>query len=348
MTMLPVLVLGLCLGLTALAILVYAMVRLSGWSPDDGAPVTSARMHGFAMAVIATLAVLFAVFLLMGLVDDGFTDHQTTDAGDRQGATATEFPTSPLEPVSAALAAALPSLFLLGVYAVAQRTWPRPAGPVRNARLAARRPLDYVPWPLLWVTVGSGLAAVAAVVLAWSTPEVQALHLWYASGTQTLGTYTQGSRPGTGFAPWLVLALVLLAAATAAVIVLVARRPPLTGLSTVADEAVRRVAVHRVLRTAAAAALAVSLVAVTAWSSGVRAHAERAAAGSLEALADEFATNITITAEGPVHTLSAPPVDVPLAVDALMAGAPIAVLLGSAVLLFWRPTAARVVRATSS
>ncbi|MGO1885747.1 MAG: hypothetical protein ACTH3G_10355, partial [Citricoccus sp.] len=75
---------------------------------------------------------------------------------------------------------------------------------------------------------------------------------------------------------------------------------------------------------------------------------ERAAAGSLEALADEFATNITITAEGPVHTLSAPPVDVPLAVDALMAGAPIAVLLGSAVLLFWRPTAARVVRATSS
>lgn len=347
MTMLPVLVVGLCLGLTALAILVYAMVRLSGWSPDDGAPVTSARMHGFAMAVIATLAVLFAVFLLRGLVDDGFTDNQTTDAGDRQGATATEFPTSPLDPVSAVLAAALPSLLLLGVYAVAQRTWPRPTGPVRSARLTARCPLDFVPRTLLWCAIGLGVVALAATLLSWSTPGVDALHLYYASENQTLGTYTQGSRPGTEFAPWLLLALTFLTAATAAAIVLVARRPTLSGLSTVADDAVRRVAVHRVLRTAAASALAVTLVAVTAWSSGARAHAARTAAGSLEALADEFATNITITAEGPVHTFSAPEVDVPLAVDVLMAGVPIAVLLGLAVLLFWRPAAARVVRATS-
>lgn len=349
MTMLTVLIVGLGLALTALAILVYAMVRLSGWSPDDGAPVASARMHGFAMAMIATLAVLCAGFLLQGLAEDGFSDaHQEIGGGTQQGAEAIEFPASPLDPVSAVLTAALPALLLLGIYALAQRTWPRKTGPVRKARLVARRTMDYVPRPVLWFAVGLGIIALAAVVLSWSTPGVGALHLSYATQNHTLGTYRQGSRPGTEFAPYLVLALILLAAATALAIVLVARRPPLAGLPPLADDALRRVSVHRVLRTTAAAALVVSVVAVASWANGVRASVQRAAAGDLEDLADQYAAGITLTPEGPVHTLTAPDLPLPLAVDVLMYVAPIAALLGLAVLLLWRPAAANSMRADSA
>lgn len=351
-----VLLVGGVLALAALAVLVYALVRLSGWSPGDGAPATSARMHGFAMALIGLLAVLFACLLLTGLVEDGFSDHRVTDAQLGPGASATEFPTTPPDPFSATLTAALPAMLLLGIHAVAQRTWPRRTGPVRTARLVARRSPDYVPRPLLWCVLGIGAIALAAAALSWTTPEVPALHLYYEAETSTLGTYTIGTRPGSDVAPWLALALLLLAAATAATTVLVARRPPLTGLSPAVDDAIRRVAVHRLLRTAAAGALAVLLVAVTAWSSGVTRHAERTAAGGedgLDGLAEDYAASIVRTPNGidlrdptgladPAQT-----VEVPFALDLVAAGAPIAVLIGMAVLLLWRPAAAREIRATS-
>ncbi|MGM7671375.1 hypothetical protein [Microbacterium sp. A93] len=335
MTVLPVLLLGLGLALTALAILVYALVRLSGWSPDDGAPVTSARMHGFAMALIATLAVLFAVFLLQGLADGGLSTDGPQDGADaRQGAEAVAAPAPPPDPVSAVLTAALPALLLLGIYAVAQHTWPRQTGPVRNARLVARRTLDYVPGPLLWVSVGSGLVAVAVVVVSWSTPGVDALYLSYVTQNHTMGTYTAGSRPGTAFAPYLVLALALLAAATWAATVLMARRPSLTGLSPAADDAVRRLAVHRILRTASAATLAVAAVATSSWAQGLRGHAHRTRYGDLEELAQEYAAGIT-----------APAPDLSPAIELLVYGIPLAALAGMLVLLLWRPAALHDIRA---
>jgi hypothetical protein len=184
------------------------------------------------------------------------------------------------------------------------------------------------------------MATLAAVALAWTTPGVAPVHLSYVADGSTLETSSPGTRPGTEFAPWLVLALVVLTAASACVILLASRRPALTGLTPEEDVAMRRIAVHRLLRTMGAAALVVLVVAVAGWADGTSQAATREAYGSLDAMAAAFAEGVTLDGAGGAHLefTGPPPTDLPAAFDYVRYGTPVGALLGLVVLLLWRPS----------
>ncbi|MDI3331461.1 MAG: hypothetical protein QJR09_12140 [Micrococcus sp.] len=338
--------LALGLGLALVLTLAYGVLRTSPWSPHDGGALAWARLHGLATALIATVAVLTAASFLQSLQADHGPEEFSVVYG--LGAEAIALPASALDPRRGLLVAVFPGLWLLGVYAIAQRTWPRVTGPVRTARLAPRRATDLLPPVLPWAAAGIGLASLAAVALAWTAPGAPPVHLSYSTEGSTLEGFSGGARPGTEFAPWLLLALVALAAATACVTVLVSRRPTLTGLTADEDLAVRRIAVHRVLRTTAAGALVVLAVAVAGWAEGTLQAATRAAYGGLDGMAASYAEGVTLDGEGSAHLDFADPpaTGLPAAFDYVRHGTPAATLFGLVVLLLWRPRGAEATTPT--
>jgi hypothetical protein len=329
--------LALGLGLALLLALGYGALRASPWSPHDGGALAWARVHGFAAAIIAGVGVLVVAPGLHSLPTDPGPGERSMFVQD--GAEAVELPATALDPGTALLVAVFPGLWLLVVYAIAQRTWPRAAGPVRRARLESRSAPDLLPPVLTRVVAGVGLAALAAIALAWTAPGVAPVQLSYSAGASIVESSAAGARPGTEFAPWLLLALAMLLIATAASTVLVSRRPALTGLTPDEDLAIRRIAVHRALRTAAAAALVVLVVAVAGWADGTLQAATRESYGSLDAMAAAYADGITLDGAGGAHldVTDQPPTDLPAAFDHVRDGTPLVALLGLAVLLSWRP-----------
>lgn len=334
-------ILALGLGMAILLVAVYGALRASRWSPHDGGALAWAHVHGFTTALIAAVVVFTAAGFLQSLLEDYGSDQYGVFV--KPGAEAVELATTALDPGTALLVAVAPGLCLLGVYAIAQRTWPRATGPVRTARLDFRRATDLLPPVLTRVAAGIGVLTLAAVALAWTVPGVAPIHLSYATENMTMDSFTPGTRPGTEFAPWLLLALTGLLAATATVTVLVSRRPALTGLTAHEDHAVRRIAVHRALRTAAAGALIILAVAVIGWADATLLAATREAYGGLDSMAAAYAEGITLNGDGGARLdfTDPPPTDLPAGFDVLRQGTPAAALLGLLLLLMWRPPSVR-------
>jgi hypothetical protein len=216
---------GMALGLAFL----YLILRGTAWRPGGGDPVRAVRVHAMITALIALFASGTSGYYRL-------SEPETTE---------------PLPWAEALITVSGPVVSLVLVYLMAQYTWPRQTGPVRTARLADRRAGQYLPRTLSVVAAIVALLAGAAVVLAWTTPEVDAV---------------PGSRAGGEFAPWLLAALALIVLGFLVVLRVVARRPPLGGLHPHDDHLVRQVAVNRALRTLVMMLWGVTNAAVQGWA----------------------------------------------------------------------------------
>ena len=142
---------------------------------------------------------------------------------------------------------ALAGLAFLGVHAIGEATWPRPAGQVRRASLERRTIRDLAP--------RLGLTAVAT----WTTGLVVAL-LGFglaadATGRTVSVTFENGGSTASPFPGWfyglpLLGATALVLAATWGTLHLVATRPAVADAAPRWDVALRRLSAHRVLRGA--------------------------------------------------------------------------------------------------
>lgn len=273
--------------------LIYVIMRFSAWSPGGGSPVASARTHGMVTALIALFAT--GTSGLAGLVllerSDGLALGEVTVDGPATESSATVLQPLSLSPSDALWTVAGPAFWLVVVYAVAQYTWPRPAGQVRTAALARRDAVQYLPWGLTWTVAALLLAAGAVVALAWTTPGSPAVLLQQFQGSSGYNySFSErvhsGYRPGSEFAPWFLLGLAVLVLATVLVLRVIARRPPLAGLGTSDDHATRRIATNRVLRTAAVVAIGFLVHAGQSWALGVQEAALRRAHPNLDSWAD--------------------------------------------------------------
>ena len=155
---------------------------------------------------------------------------------------------------NAVLAGLYPALFGLGylaVHAVGERTWPRPAGPVRRAALVHRRVADVAP---TWVrrTLHALTAAAVAVLVACGAtgaPDGRSITVERYVG-DAFTTRSASPYPGWDFAVPLLVAVVLVALAAEGVLRLVARRPAIVDADPAYDAASRRLSSQRALRGA--------------------------------------------------------------------------------------------------
>ena len=133
--------------------------------------------------------------------------------------------------------------------AVAELTWPHPAGTVRTASLDARRLAP----SLLQRLLGLGLAASAAALVVGTLtagPDGRSVTRSAGEASSTASPY-----PGATYAVPVGIALVVLAAAAWWAVRRVEARPALPGGSPELDRAVRQESQVRVLRPAATGAL---------------------------------------------------------------------------------------------
>lgn len=131
------------------------------------------------------------------------------------------------------------------VAAIGERTWPRPAVPVRRASLARRSALDVGPRRLglvvvAWATVLLGVLVATALTADADGRTVTVRH--GASSTSSAGPY-----PGTALGVPIAVATAVLLVATLLVLHLVAARPAVAQVSTTDDGRLRRAAAGRVL-----------------------------------------------------------------------------------------------------
>ena len=156
---------------------------------------------------------------------------------------------------NALLAGLYPGLFglgYLGVHAVGERTWPRPAGPVRRAALAHRQVSDVAPSWLRRTVHGLAGAAVAVLVVCGATgaEDGRSIETSGFSG-DPFATRSASPYPGWDFAVPLLIAVVLVGLAVEGVLRLVARQPAIVDADPSYDAASRRLSAHRALRGAA-------------------------------------------------------------------------------------------------
>lgn len=155
----------------------------------------------------------------------------------------------------ALLAGLYPGLFglgYLGVHAIGERTWPRPAGPVRRAALAHRRVSDVAPHWLRRTVHGLAVATAAVLVVCGATGAEDGRSVSTSGLSDGMFTTRASSPyPGWDFAVPLLVAVVLVALAAEGVLRLVARRPAIVDADPTYDAASRRLSAHRALRGAA-------------------------------------------------------------------------------------------------
>ncbi len=208
--------------------------------PPPSEAAEAARRHGVLVSIAAwLLPSMLGPFLLMtvaGLVFRwGGLDGPAT--------------------MNALLAGLYPALFglgYLGVHAVGERTWPRPAGPVRRATLVHRRVSDVAPTWLRRTVLGLATAAVAVLVACGATGAEDGRSISTSGfAGDTFATRSASPYPGWDFAVPLLVAVVLVALAAEGVLRLVARRPAILDADPTYDAASRRLSSHRALRGAA-------------------------------------------------------------------------------------------------
>lgn len=215
------------LMVAAVVVLVVVLLRRPDPAPSEAAE--AARRHGTFVTVLAwtlpltvgplLLAPLGVVVLRVGGIDGPATWHA----------------------LLAGLYPAIIGLEYLGVHAVGERTWPRPAGPVRRAALVRRRVADVAPRWLRRLVWALASATVAALIAFGATA---------ASDDRSLrvGSRGAGPYPGLDFGIPLLIAVVLVVVAAEAVLRLVAARPSIVDADPAYDVGSRRLSAHRVLR----------------------------------------------------------------------------------------------------
>lgn len=223
--------------LTALAVVVPTfLVTLGLWlaglahppeTPDE--VLQRARRHETLVTFAATSAGLLAATLLVVLpTEPSFADDEGWSPRDW----------------SWAVAPFVGATVLAGVRAAGELTWPRPRGAVRVAPLARRTAVSVGGrrLVLLLVTVG---VAVVTLSISGLTATSDGRHL---AGRGTPGTSpVSGPYPGWPYGVPMLCALALALGATAVALRLIVRRPPLGGLATADDDALRRVSATRLL-----------------------------------------------------------------------------------------------------
>ncbi|XNY99517.1 hypothetical protein ACL90Y_06965 [Micrococcus luteus] len=251
-------------GVAATIAVIYAVIRLFT-NRAQREPLPAARSHGMVTALIALFAAGAPGLTNLVLVDELPWARGSADAPTG----ITEFPTPDI-PLDVGLTALSPALWLPLVYWVAQRTWPASVAPRCSARLTARSWTEYLPRTLTAVVGGLALVALGATLWLWQS-DPRPLRLGTgddlttaAEGDTVLQLVEPGVRSGAQVSPWLLAATVLFCLAGAAAVAAVVRRGALAGLSPTQDEAVRHVAVNRVLRTLALMLVSVPFAAATA------------------------------------------------------------------------------------
>ena len=141
-------------------------------------------------------------------------------------------------PAAAGIAALL-------VAAVGERTWPRPAVPVRRASLTRRSALDVGPRRLGLVLVAWSVALLGVLVATGLSADADGRAVTVRHGATSVSG--AGPYPGTALGVPIAVATTLLLVATLLVLHLVAARPAVAQVSTSDDGRLRRAAAGRVL-----------------------------------------------------------------------------------------------------
>jgi len=228
--LLPLLLLPLvALGAIAIAVVTARAPGTPGTRPDvETSPAAYARARRHA-AVVA--GVSWAALLVVAV-----TLPQTIPFGPDQG-------------IVLGCAPAVAGVVALLVAAVGERTWPRPADPVRRASLARRTIRDVTPHPPTMLTTGWS-AALLLVLLATgltaAPDDGRSLVVRHgADATSGAGPY-----PGPPYGVPIAASVVLLLVATLLTLHLVATRPAVPQVSTADDVRLRRAGARRVLAAA--------------------------------------------------------------------------------------------------
>jgi hypothetical protein len=165
-----------------------------------------------------------------------------------------------LAPVAAGIAHTL-------VLLIGELTWPRPQGDVRRARLARRGLLDAAPRWLVRLAAGTlaGLVLVLVVGAVTADGSGRRISVAWSDGGHTASPY-----PGLFYALPAAVCLAVLILSTGAALRVVAERPAVATQDDRIEAALRRASVHRVLRGATAASLA--LLAGLLYAAGTSLH----------------------------------------------------------------------------
>jgi|GEM_PF-720200 len=184
-----------------------------------------ARRHAAVVAGLSWAALLLACLLLPEAVPFGIS----------QG-------------VVLACMPATAGVVALLVAAVGERTWPRPAAPVRRASLVRRTVRDVAPRPLAAVLLGWSAALPVLLVATGLSADAAGRTVTFAP--DAVSTSSAGPYPGAPYGVPVVLATAVLLVATGATLHLVARRPAVPDVSTADDARLRRASARRVLACA--------------------------------------------------------------------------------------------------
>lgn len=213
--------------LVALVVLAVTLSRQPAPAPSLAAE--AARRHALTVNVVAWAAVVFVSPWAVGLVAVAVF-RATAGAGSYAG-------------VVTALYPATVGLMFVAVHAIGERTWPRPAGPVRRAALVRRQTADVAPRRLRLLTWAWGALLVVALAVGGATAAPGGRSFQAPDTGGSISPY-----PGWYYGAWLIPAAVLVLAATEAVLRLVAARPAIVDADPAYDAASRQLSAHRVLR----------------------------------------------------------------------------------------------------
>lgn len=278
----------LLLGLTVVGVLALAARR----GPQRSAR-TAARQH---LGLWALLALVLAGALLgpwsyAGLwAGGGGLSWVQADGAPTRGTVELVESAVPAELLTPGIAAValLPALWLVGLAALAQVTWPRETGPRRRAALRSRSWRHLLSRRVLVILGGATVLAAAGIAAMAGLPAVDGVQLSVHTGPEStpFRASAHGQPAGADVAPWFAAAAATVLAAVAGVVLVVNRRGALGGLSSREDLAARRIAVDRSARIGAALLAWNGLAGLLA--AGVHAQA-RDAAGLLRDLAGRWA-----------------------------------------------------------
>ncbi|UZN04682.1 hypothetical protein [Cellulomonas sp. S1-8] len=140
---------------------------------------------------------------------------------------------------------AIAGVVALLVAAVGERTWPRPAAPVRRASLARRTVRDVAPRTLAGLVLGWAAALLLVLVATALTADPGGRTVTFTP--DAVSSSSAGPYPGTPYGVPLALATVVLLVATGTTLHLVAARPTVADVSTADDARLRRASARRVL-----------------------------------------------------------------------------------------------------
>jgi len=214
------------IGLAGVVVLALLLIRRADPAPSEAAE--AARRHGSVVNLTAWLVWFLLPGPVMLVVAVGVF-RASVGTGQYAG-------------VVTALYPATHGLLFLTVHAIGERTWPRPAGPVRRAALTPRRVADVAPRHLRavsWAWVGL-LVVALAVGGATAAPDGRS---FIATGVGPTSPF-----PGWYYGAWLLPAALIVLGASEAVLRLVAARPAIVDADPAYDAASRRLSAHRVLR----------------------------------------------------------------------------------------------------